>query len=252
MPRVPARAMLRPDGNGGGRIQDAAQGQFRARPDRGRSRRIPRGRRLGVLGMSALTADPAEVSANVDPTEDANGLLRRLKSGDDGLSSREAARRLIQYGPNELRRRGRRRWPRELARQFTHPLALPELGRIAALSERVIAQLDLSITRRRTVARGDASRRLNQVECGASPSLPAMPGCQPQPMPSPMLGERFISHRGGGVTERSGDRHPTATHMVSPALLAARQARSALRLAFRRQVQPGHPRAPARRATADV
>ncbi|WP_345408431.1 cation-transporting P-type ATPase [Nonomuraea salmonea] len=31
---------------------------------------------------------------------------------------------LIHYGPNELRRRGGRRWPRELARQFTHPLAL--------------------------------------------------------------------------------------------------------------------------------
>jgi calcium-translocating P-type ATPase len=40
------------------------------------------------------------------------------------LTSREAERRLIQFGPNELRRRGGRRWPRELARQFTHPLAL--------------------------------------------------------------------------------------------------------------------------------
>ena len=30
----------------------------------------------------------------------------------------------MQFGPNELRRRGGRRWPRELARQFTHPLAL--------------------------------------------------------------------------------------------------------------------------------
>ncbi len=30
----------------------------------------------------------------------------------------------MQYGPNELRRRGGPRWPRELARQLTHPLAL--------------------------------------------------------------------------------------------------------------------------------
>ena len=30
----------------------------------------------------------------------------------------------MQYGRNELRRQGGRRWPRELARQFTHPLAL--------------------------------------------------------------------------------------------------------------------------------
>ncbi len=31
---------------------------------------------------------------------------------------------MLAHGPNELRRRVRRRWPRELARQFTHPLAL--------------------------------------------------------------------------------------------------------------------------------
>ena len=37
---------------------------------------------------------------------------------------REAARRLEVYGPNELTRRVGRRWPGELARQFTHPLAM--------------------------------------------------------------------------------------------------------------------------------
>lgn len=42
----------------------------------------------------------------------------------EGLSSREAERRLVRYGPNRLERRRRRRWPGELARQFTHPLAL--------------------------------------------------------------------------------------------------------------------------------
>ena len=41
-----------------------------------------------------------------------------------GLSSREADRRLITFGSNELVRRDGRRWPRELARQLTHPLAL--------------------------------------------------------------------------------------------------------------------------------
>jgi calcium-translocating P-type ATPase len=30
----------------------------------------------------------------------------------------------VAYGPNELRRRGGRAWPRQLTRQFTHPLAL--------------------------------------------------------------------------------------------------------------------------------
>jgi magnesium-transporting ATPase (P-type) len=51
-------------------------------------------------------------------------LLCDLEVTSSGLTSREAARRLVAYGPNELRRRGGRAWPRQLARQFTHPLAL--------------------------------------------------------------------------------------------------------------------------------
>ncbi|MEV7775991.1 cation-transporting P-type ATPase [Kitasatospora sp. NPDC086791] len=60
----------------------------------------------------------------LDPEEAAELLLRDLHSSRAGLTSIEAQRRLLQYGRNELRRRGGRRWPRELARQFTHPLAL--------------------------------------------------------------------------------------------------------------------------------
>jgi calcium-translocating P-type ATPase len=63
-------------------------------------------------------------SAAPDPTERVELLLRDLRATRQGLSAREAARRLVAYGPNELRRRGGRRWPRELAAQFTHPLAL--------------------------------------------------------------------------------------------------------------------------------
>jgi magnesium-transporting ATPase (P-type) len=51
-------------------------------------------------------------------------LFRDLGTTSHGLSSREAARRLVAYGPNELRRRGGSTWPRELVQQFTHPLAL--------------------------------------------------------------------------------------------------------------------------------
>nr|WP_272956183.1 cation-transporting P-type ATPase [Actinopolymorpha rutila] len=51
-------------------------------------------------------------------------LLRDLRTSRQGLSSREAERRLVHYGPNEITRRGGRRWPKELAFQFTHPLAL--------------------------------------------------------------------------------------------------------------------------------
>jgi calcium-translocating P-type ATPase len=60
----------------------------------------------------------------VDPTEPIDLLLRDLRARRDGLSEREARRRLVVSGRNELIRRRGRRWPRELLRQFTHPLAL--------------------------------------------------------------------------------------------------------------------------------
>ena len=59
-----------------------------------------------------------------DPLEPLEELFRDLRASPAGLSGREAARRLEVSGPNELVRRGGRRWPGELARQFTHPLAL--------------------------------------------------------------------------------------------------------------------------------
>jgi calcium-translocating P-type ATPase len=59
-----------------------------------------------------------------DPLEPLEQLFRDLRVTPSGLSGREAARRLEVSGPNELVRRGGRRWPGELARQFTHPLAM--------------------------------------------------------------------------------------------------------------------------------
>jgi calcium-translocating P-type ATPase len=59
-----------------------------------------------------------------DPLEPLGELLRDLRTSRDGLSGREAARRLVASGPNELSRRHGRRWPRELAQQLLHPLAL--------------------------------------------------------------------------------------------------------------------------------
>jgi calcium-translocating P-type ATPase len=64
------------------------------------------------------------MAGTLDPTERIERLLRDLRATRAGLSSAEAERRLLQYGPNALRRRGGRRWPRELAQQFVHPLAL--------------------------------------------------------------------------------------------------------------------------------
>jgi len=57
----------------------------------------------------------------LDPPE---RVLADLQSAGGGLSSREAGRRLLAAGPNELEARTRRTWPRDLAAQFTHPLAL--------------------------------------------------------------------------------------------------------------------------------
>ncbi|MEU2254973.1 cation-transporting P-type ATPase [Nocardia xishanensis] len=66
----------------------------------------------------------AEPGPRIDPTERIELLLRDLRGSRGGLTTREAERRRIHHGPNTLRRRGRRTWRRDLARQFTHPLAL--------------------------------------------------------------------------------------------------------------------------------
>ncbi|SDP46316.1 plasma-membrane calcium-translocating P-type ATPase [Nakamurella panacisegetis] len=60
----------------------------------------------------------------VDPAGSLDVLYRNLRTSAHGLSGREAARRLVVHGANELVRRGGRRWPRELLGQFTQPLAL--------------------------------------------------------------------------------------------------------------------------------
>ena len=59
-----------------------------------------------------------------DPREPIERLLRDLGTRADGLSEREAARRLLAYGPNELRRGRGREWPRQVLNQLIHPLAL--------------------------------------------------------------------------------------------------------------------------------
>jgi magnesium-transporting ATPase (P-type) len=87
------------------------------------------GRAAGGLPLAGPAAAPVQAALDAeevaqDPRQPLALLLRNLRSSAQGLSGREAARRLLVYGPNELTRRGGRRWPRELARQFTHPLAL--------------------------------------------------------------------------------------------------------------------------------
>ncbi|AJE83626.1 sodium/potassium-transporting ATPase [Streptomyces albus] len=59
-----------------------------------------------------------------DPSESLPRLRRELATGPDGLSTREAARRLAVNGPNEVRRKTHSSWARELTGQLMHPLAL--------------------------------------------------------------------------------------------------------------------------------
>jgi calcium-translocating P-type ATPase len=69
--------------------------------------------------------DPApEIGLAVDPLESIDRLLRDLRTRRAGLSDREAARRLVVFGPNELVRRRGRGWVRDLVQQLIHPLAL--------------------------------------------------------------------------------------------------------------------------------
>ena len=67
---------------------------------------------------------PGAGSPSVDPNEHVDLLLRDLRASRKGLASTDADRRLLRYGPNELQSRKGLRWPGELARQLTHPLAL--------------------------------------------------------------------------------------------------------------------------------
>jgi magnesium-transporting ATPase (P-type) len=78
----------------------------------------PDGSRTGT------TASPGPPGALADPLEPMTQLFRDLRAAPGGLPGREAGRRLEVSGPNELARRGGRRWPGELAAQFTQPLAV--------------------------------------------------------------------------------------------------------------------------------
>ncbi|MFE6222639.1 cation-translocating P-type ATPase [Streptomyces sp. NPDC057854] len=77
----------------------------------------------GRAGHRTGTARPTE-ALPFDPSEPLPRLRRELDTGPDGLSAREAARRLAVYGPNEVRRKAGPSVWREVATQLAHPLAL--------------------------------------------------------------------------------------------------------------------------------
>jgi len=94
----------------------------------------------------------ADTAQDADERRPLAELFRDLRTSRVGLSAREAARRLVVYGPNELTRRGGRRWPGELLAQFTQPLAvllalaavLAWAGGTPALSVAVVAVILLN------------------------------------------------------------------------------------------------------------
>lgn len=59
-----------------------------------------------------------------DEREGLADLFRELHSSHAGLTSREAERRLLMYGPITLTRRAGRRWSVLILAQLTQPLAL--------------------------------------------------------------------------------------------------------------------------------
>jgi magnesium-transporting ATPase (P-type) len=94
-------------------------------------------------GVPPAQGPPGHAPPSADPREPLDDLFRDLKSSPEGLSAREAARRLTVYGPNSLSRSGGRRWPGELVRQITHPLAL--VLALAAVLAAVTGSLSLAV-----------------------------------------------------------------------------------------------------------
>lgn len=79
----------------------------------------------------------------VNPQESIDRLFRDLRTGAAGLTEREAARRTLVFGPNELVKRAGREWPGQVVRQFTHPLAM--LLWVAAALAGVNGELELAL-----------------------------------------------------------------------------------------------------------
>jgi magnesium-transporting ATPase (P-type) len=73
---------------------------------------------IGETSTDSVVVEPE------DPTQVLDLVFPNLRSSASGLNGREAARRLIVDGPNQLTRRGKPQWPRQLLAQFTQPLAL--------------------------------------------------------------------------------------------------------------------------------
>ena len=86
----------------------------------------PDGQRDALVpgGDGASSGIDGDSAPRIDPRQPSERLLRDLRARREGLNEREAQRRLVVSGPNELRVQAKRSWVREVVRQLTHPLAL--------------------------------------------------------------------------------------------------------------------------------
>jgi calcium-translocating P-type ATPase len=91
---------------------------------RGRTDASRRASRDDHDAMTVQPEFPGPRTVQAGPSAPLELLYRDLRAGPDGLSPREVERRLAVYGRNELQRRGGPTWSAEIAKQFTHPLAL--------------------------------------------------------------------------------------------------------------------------------
>ncbi|MEW1959631.1 cation-transporting P-type ATPase [Kineococcus sp. NPDC059986] len=74
--------------------------------------------------VDVVEPTPSGIVAEADERRGLDELFRDLRTGPDGLTGRDATRRLISYGPNSLPAGGGPRYLRELLKQFTQPLAV--------------------------------------------------------------------------------------------------------------------------------
>ena len=96
--------------------------------------------------MSARPIQMSEARSAPNPNERIDLLLRDLRSSRAGLSQREAERRLLDLRAQRAASgAAARRWPRELARQFTHPLALLLWGAAALAAAAGIVPVAIAV-----------------------------------------------------------------------------------------------------------
>jgi magnesium-transporting ATPase (P-type) len=77
-----------------------------------------------VTPVDVVEPAPSGTPAEADERRGLEELFRDLRTGPEGLTGRDATRRLSTYGPNSLPPGGGPRYLRELLKQFTQPLAV--------------------------------------------------------------------------------------------------------------------------------